>query len=149
YIISYAYLDLLHPVRAVRGRLRGLLGCSSPREFRRPDIRSPSPGILRRGLLLHPSVYLPTRAALRTPAANLIEVSRTLGTRRNAVFRQVAFPLARPAIAVGVALALMETLNDIGASQFLGVRTLTVSVYTTWVNRSDMPGAAQISLAML
>ena len=43
----------------------------------------------------------------------------------------------------------MEALNDIGASEFLGVRTLTVSIYTTWVTRSDLPGAAQIALAML
>jgi len=149
YIIAYAYLDILHPVGAVQGMLRGLLGYSSPREFRLPDIRSMWACILLLGLVLYPYVYLTTRAMFLTQAANLIEVSRTLGTRRNAVFRQVAFPLARPAIAVGVALALMETLNDIGASQFLGVRTLTVSVYTTWVNRSDMPGAAQISLAML
>jgi iron(III) transport system permease protein len=65
------------------------------------------------------------------------------------LFRKVALPLARPAIAVGVALALLEALNDIGASEFLGVQTLTVSIYTTWVSRGDLPGAAQIALAML
>src|SRR5690606_6432354 len=62
---------------------------------------------------------------------------------------RVALPLARPAIAVGVALALMEALNDVGAAQFLGVRTLTASVYTTWIVRTDLPGAAQIAIAML
>ncbi|MFN8680336.1 ABC transporter permease [Paracoccus sp. P2] len=149
YIIAYAYLDILHPVGAVQGALRDLLGYSSPREFRLPDIRSMWGCILLLGLVLYPYVYLTTRAMFLTQAANLVEVSRTLGTRRGGVFRQVAFPLARPAIAVGVALALMETVNDIGASQFLGVRTLTASVYSTWVNRSDMAGAAQISLAML
>ena len=61
----------------------------------------------------------------------------------------MALPLARPAIAVGVSLALLETLNDIGASEFLGVQTLTVAVYTTWVTRSDLAGAAQIALSML
>ncbi len=61
----------------------------------------------------------------------------------------MALPLARPAIAVGATLALMETLNDIGASEFLGVRTFTVSIYSTWVNRSSLPGAAQIALVML
>ncbi|HEY7885802.1 MAG TPA: iron ABC transporter permease, partial [Cellvibrionaceae bacterium] len=64
-------------------------------------------------------------------------------------FFKVALPLARPAIAVGASLALMETLNDIGASEFLGVQTLTVSIYSTWVNRSSLPGAAQIALFML
>lgn len=149
YIIAYAYLDILHPVGPVQSMLRDLLGYSSPREFRLPDIRSIGACTLLLGLVLYPYVYLTTRAMFLTQAANLVEVSRTLGIRRGAVFREVAFPLARPAIAVGVSLALMETLNDIGASQFLGVRTLTVSVYSTWVNRSDMPGAAQISLAML
>lgn len=149
YIIAYVYLDILHPVGPVQGALRGVLGYSSPREFRLPDIRSMWGCILLLGLVLYPYVYLTVRAMFLTQAANLVEASRTLGIRRSAVFRQVALPLARPAIAVGVSLALMETLNDIGASEFLGVKTLTVSVYTTWVSRSDMPGAAQISLAML
>ena len=61
----------------------------------------------------------------------------------------MALPLARPAIVVGLTLALLEALNDIGASEFLGVRTLTVAIYSTWVTRSDLPGAAQIALAML
>ena len=54
-----------------------------------------------------------------------------------------------PALAVGLSLALMETLNDIGASEYLGVRTLTLSIFTTWLNRSSLPGAAQIACVML
>jgi iron(III) transport system permease protein len=79
----------------------------------------------------------------------LIDAARTLGRSRRAVFFSVALPLARPAIAVGLSLTLMETLNDIGASEFLGVRTLSVAIYTTWTTRADLPGAAQIALAML
>jgi iron(III) transport system permease protein len=82
-------------------------------------------------------------------AANLIEVARTLGSSRRRAFLTVALPLARPAIAVGLSLALLEAVNDIGAAEFLGVRTITVSIYSTWVTRSDLPGAAQIALAML
>jgi len=149
YIIAYAYLDLLHPLGPVQGAVRAVLGYDSPRQFRLPDIRSMAGAILLLSFVLYPYVYLPVRAMFQTQAANLIEAARTLGTSRSAIFRQVALPLARPAIAVGVSLALMETLNDIGASEFLGVRTLTISIYTTWVTRSDLPGAAQISLAML
>jgi iron(III) transport system permease protein len=149
YIIAYAYLDILHPLGVVQGAIRALLGYSSPREFRLPDIRSMAGCIVLLGFVLYPYVYITTRAMFLTQAANLVEVSRTLGTRRSQVFRRVALPLARPAIAVGVSLALMEALNDIGASEFLGVRSLTISVYTTWVTRSDLPGAAQIALAML
>lgn len=149
YIIAYAYLDILHPLGVVQGAIRDLLGYSSPRELRLPDIRSMAGCIVLLGFVLYPYVYITTRAMFLTQAANLVEVSRTLGTRRGQVFLRVALPLARPAIAVGVSLALMETLNDIGASEFLGVRSLTISVYTTWVTRSDLPGAAQIALAML
>src|SRR3546814_19895254 len=84
-----------------------------------------------------------------TQAASLIEAAGVLGSTGRSAFFRVALPLARPAIAVGVSLALLETLNDIGASEFPGVQTLTVSVYTTWVTRSDLAGAAQIALAML
>lgn len=149
YIVAYAYLDLLHPLGPVQSALRALLGYASPREFRLPDIRGLAGCIVLLGFVLYPYVYMATRAMFLTQAASLLEAARSLGAGPAAQFFRVALPLARPAIAVGVALALLETLNDIGASEFLGVRTLTVSVYTTWVTRSDLPGAAQIALAML
>ena len=149
YIVAYAYLDILHPVGPVQGAIRALLGYSGPREFRLPDIRSMWGCILLLGLVLYPYVYLTTRALFLTQAASLIEAARSLGTPRRQVFFRVALPMARPAVAVGMSLALMEALNDIGASEFLGVRTMTVAVYNTWLNRSDMPGAAQLSLVML
>jgi iron(III) transport system permease protein len=149
YIVAYAYLDVLHPIGPVQEVVRTLLGYESPREFRLPDVRSMSGCILLLGFVLYPYVYLPVRAVFLMQASNLLDAARTLGAGRRAVFFRVALPLARPAIAVGVSLALMEALNDIGASEFLGVRTLTVAIYTTWVTRADLPGAAQISLAML
>lgn len=149
YIVAYAYLDLLHPLGPFQSLVRAILGYDSPRDFRLPDIRSMAGAVGLLSLVLFPYVYLPTRAMFMTQAANLVEAARTLGTSRGRIFWRVALPLARPAIAVGVSLALMETLNDIGASEFLGVRSLTISVYTTWVTRSDLPGAAQIALAML
>ncbi|MGY1410278.1 ABC transporter permease [Luteimonas sp. A611] len=149
YIVAYAYLDLLHPLGPVQGAVRALLGFDSPRDFRLPDIRGLVGCIVLLGFVLYPYVYMTTRAMFMTQAASLLEAARTLGSGRVALFTRVALPLARPAIAVGAALALLETLNDIGASEFLGVQTLTVSVYTTWITRSDLPGAAQIALAML
>ncbi len=149
YIIAYAYLDILHPIGPVQGAIRYVLGYASPRDFRLPDIRSMTGCIILLGFVLYPYVYIPTRAMFLTQSANLIEAARTLGVSRRGIFWHVALPLARPAVAVGVSLALMETLNDIGAAEFLGVRTLTVSIYTTWVTRSDLPGAAQIALALL
>jgi iron(III) transport system permease protein len=84
-----------------------------------------------------------------TQAASVIEAARILGETPRGVFLRVALPLARPAIVVGVTLALLETLNDVGAAEFLGVKTLTLAIYTTWVTRSDLAGAAQIALSML
>ena len=149
YIIAYAYLDILHPVGPFQTALRALLGYDSPRDFRLPDIRSMTGCIVLLGFVLYPYVYLTTRAMFLMQAANLMDVARTLGVGRRALFWRVALPLARPAVAIGASLAMMEALNDIGASEFLGVRTLTVSIYTTWVTRTDLAGAAQIALAML
>ncbi|AIO74379.1 ABC transporter permease [Burkholderia multivorans] len=149
YIVAFAYLDLLHPIGPVQSAIRWLLGFDSPRQFRLPDLRSLPGAVFVLGFVLYPYVYLSTRAMFVTQSASLLEAARTLGAGRVATFWRVVMPLARPAIAVGVSLALLETLNDIGASEFLGVQTLTVSVYTTWITRSDLAGAAQIALAML
>ena len=149
YIVAYAYLDILHPVGVVQTAIRALIGVDSPRDFRLPDIRSMAGCIVLLGFVLYPYVYLATRAMFLMQSANLIDAARTLGHGRGTVFLRVALPLARPALAVGVSLTLMETLNDIGASEFLGVRTLSVAIYTTWATRADLPGAAQIALAML
>src|SRR5690606_8460844 len=149
YIIAFAYLDILHPLGPVQGLLRDILGYDSPRQFRLPDLRALPGAIVLLGFVLYPYVYLSTRVMFSTQAASLLEAGRILGQSRRGVFFRVALPLARPAIAVGVSLALLETLNDIGASEFLGVQTLTVSVYTTWITRSDLAGAAQIALSML
>lgn len=149
YIIAFAYLDILHPLGPVQGLLRDILGYDSPRQFRLPDLRALPGAIVLLGFVLYPYVYLSTRVMFATQANSLMEAGRILGQSRRGVFFRVALPLARPAIAVGVSLALLETLNDIGASEFLGVQTLTVSVYTTWITRSDLAGAAQIALSML
>lgn len=149
YIIAYAYLDLLHPIGPLQTFIRSMLGFATPQQLRLPDIRSTAGCILLLSFVLYPYVYVTTRAMFMMQAASLIDVSRTLGVSRQGVLWRVALPLARPAIAAGTGLALMETLNDVGAAEFLGVRTLTVTIYSTWINSSDLPGAAQIALFML
>ncbi|CAM4365278.1 ABC-type Fe3+ transport system, permease component [Comamonas aquatilis] len=149
YIVAFAYLDLLHPIGPVQGALRWLLGYDSPRQWRLPDLRSMGGAIFVLGFTLYPYVYMTARAMFMTQPAHLMEAARTLGETRFGAFWRVALPMARPALAVGLSLALLEALNDIGASEFLGVHTLTVSVYTTWITRSDLAGAAQIACSML
>lgn len=149
YIVAYAYLDVLHPIGPVQTALREAFGIARPRDLWFPEIRSLHGCIFLLGVVLYPYVYLPVRAVFQMQSTATLEVARTLGANRLRVFLRVAIPLARPAIAVGVSLALMEALNDIGASEFLGIRTLTVAIYTTWTVRMSVEGAAQIALVML
>lgn len=149
YIQAYVYLDAVHPLGPIPTALRGLLGLSSPRDLPLPEVRSLWGCILLLGLVLYPYVYLIARAAFLVQAASVLEAARTLGAGRWESFTRIALPLARPAIAVGATLALMEAVNDVGASEFLGVQTLTLSIYSTWLNRSSLPGAAQMALVVL
>lgn len=149
YIVAFSYLDVLHPLGPVQEALRAILGIASPRDFRLPDVRSTGGCVLVLSAVLYPYVYLSARASFLLQSAAALEVARTLGASRWRAFLRVGLPLARPAIVAGLTLVLLETLGDIGASEFLGVRTLTVSIYATWVNRSNLPGAAQIALVML
>ena len=149
YVLAYSWLDLLHPIGPVQSTLRALLGYARPADFRLPDLRSLPGAVLIFGLALYPYVYVAVRAVFLSQMTRLTEAARMLGADGRSVFFRVALPLARPAIAAGAALAVMETLNDVGAAEFLSIDTLTAAVYSTWVNRSDLAGAAQIALVML
>ncbi|HWL83332.1 MAG TPA: iron ABC transporter permease, partial [Roseomonas sp.] len=149
YVAAYAWLDVLHPAGPVQTRLRALLGLTDPRAIPLPEIRSLAGCILVMGMVLYPYVYLAARAAFRTQGLEVLRAARSCGAGGMLLFRRVGLPMARPAVAAGAALALMEALNDIGAAEFLGVRTLTVSVYVTWITRSSLEGAAQIALVLL
>ncbi|MCC6734700.1 MAG: iron ABC transporter permease [Bauldia sp.] len=149
YIVAYAYLDVMHPIGPVQTLLRDLLGITRVRDLWFPEIRSMGGCIILLGLVLYPYVYLPVRALFAMQSSSYLEAGRTLGHGPRAVFFRIAIPLARPAIVIGVTLALLETMNDIGASEFLGVRTMTVSIYTTWTTLGSIGGAAQIALLML
>ncbi len=149
YIAAYAYLDVLHPVGPIQTALRFVLGITDPRGLHLPDIRSLGGCILVTSLVLYPYVYLNARVAFAGQAADAIWAARTVGAGGLKLFLRIGLPLARPAVAVGLGLALMEALNDVGAAEFLGVRTLTVSIYVTWLTRGSLEGAAQIALVLL
>jgi iron(III) transport system permease protein len=146
YIVAYAYVELLDYAGPIQGPLRTVFGWQSARDYWFPDIRSMGGAILVLSAALYPYVYLSARASFVQQSVCVLEVARTLGRTSAGVFWSVALPLARPALAGGVALALMECLNDLGAVQYLGVRTLSVSIYTAWQQQSSLGGAAQIAL---
>jgi iron(III) transport system permease protein len=146
YIVAYAYVELLDYAGPVQGGLRFAFGWTSAQDYWFPDIRSMEGAILVLSAALYPYVYLSARASFVQQSVCVLEVARTLGRTSMGVFWSVALPLARPALAGGVALAAMECLNDLGAVQYLGVRTLSVSIYTAWLQQSSLGGAAQIAL---
>ncbi len=149
YIIAFAYVEVLDYTGPVQTLIRNLFGFKTSRDYWFPEIRSLGGAIFVMAAVLYPYVYLTARASFLVQSASTLDVSRTLGASSYGLFFRVALPLARPAIAIGVSLALMECLNDIGAVTFFGVRTLTFSVYDTWLNRSSLGSAAQLALAML
>jgi iron(III) transport system permease protein len=149
YIVAYCYVELMDFSGPFQTGLRALFGFRTLQDYWFPEIRGLPGAIFCMTSVLFPYVYLTVRVLFLTQSARMIDVSRTLGASPWRLFISVALPLARPAVAVGVSLALMETINDIGAVEFFGVRTLTFSIYQTWLNRSDLPGAAQLAMVLL
>ena len=148
YLAAYVYADLFEPLGLVH-RTLGFWFPLPDTVAPLPNLRSMPGAIIVIGLVLYPYVYLSARTMFQFQSAEFGEAARMLGASRWNVFRRVSLPMARPALAVGLALVSLETLNDIGASEYLGVRTLTVSIFTTWLNRGSLAGAAQLSCFML
>ena len=98
---------------------------------------------------LYPYVFLLARTAFVERSPTLVEAARTLGLDRRAAFLRVEMPLARPAIAAGIALALMETLADFGTVAYFGVDTFTTGIYRAWFSFGDRTAAAQLSAMLL
>lgn len=149
YLIAFCFVEVFDYSGATQTALRELFGWHSAKDYWFPDIRTLGGAVFVMSLVLYPYVYLTARASFLQQSACVLEVARTLGRTPFGAFRAVALPLARPALAAGVTLALMECLNDIGAVEYFGVNTLTVSVYATWLERGSLGGAAQIACVML
>jgi iron(III) transport system permease protein len=149
YITAYAYVELLDYSGPAQSAVRSLIGVTSPRDYWFPDIRSLGGAVFVMSAVLYPYVYLSARASFVQQSVCVLEVARTLGRSSVGAFWSIALPLARPALAAGVALALMETIGDLGAVQYLGVQTLSASIYATWQQRGSLGGAAQIAVLAL
>lgn len=149
YVIAYTYTDLLEYSGVVQGALRTLFGWTSARDYWFPEIRSLGGAVSMFTFVLYPYVYLLARSAFLGQSVGVLEVSRTLGRGPWRSFWAVALPMARPAIVVGVALALMETLNDFGTVDYFAVPTLTLGIFNTWFAMNSIEGAAQLSLTLL
>jgi len=149
YVIAYVYTDLLEFAGPVQGALRALFGWETVRDYWFPEIRSLGGAILMLSLVLYPYIYLLARAAFLEQSVSLRDASRLLGCNAWQSFWRISLPIARPAIAVGVSLVSMETINDFGTVDFFAVKSLTAGIYDTWLNMYNLGGAAQIASLML
>lgn len=148
YLLAYVYTDLLDFYGPIQSALRAVTGWQFG-DYWFPPIRSLPGAILMMGLVLYPYVYMLARVAFLEGAVGLLEASRTLGLNPWQGFWRVALPMARPAIAGGAALVMMESLGDYGTVQFFSVNTFAVGIYRTWFSMGDRPTACQLSALLL
>lgn len=149
YVLAIVYIELLDYAGPLQGTLRATFGWTRPTHYWFPEIRSLGGAATMLTLVLYPYVYLLARTAFLDSSVTALEVARTLGRRPWAVFFRVTLPMARPAIAVGVALALMEVLADFGTVQIFAVDTFTTGIYDIWTGFHDVHGAAQLAALLL
>ncbi|MFO0988550.1 MAG: iron ABC transporter permease [Alphaproteobacteria bacterium] len=148
YVVAYAYAGLFDAAGPVHAALREWLGTDGAVSWY-PNIRSLWGAVVVLTVVLYPYVYMLARAAFLEQSVCVLEVSRTLGLTPWGSAWRVGLPLARPSIAVGAALALMEALNDFGAVQHFGVDTFVTAIYRVWQARGDATGAAQLALLLI
>jgi iron(III) transport system permease protein len=146
YVVAYAYTDFLQFSGPLQTALRAWWGLEG-RVF--PEIRNTAGAAWVLTFALYPYVYLLARTALGERAGHLMEAARLLGAPLARRIREVALPLARPAVAAGAALALMETLADFGVSSYFGIQTFTAGIYKAWLAMDDRLAAAQLATVLL
>ncbi len=148
YIIGYAYADALAFAGPIQSALRAAFGWVRG-DYWFPNLNSVGGVSALLTLVLYPYVYLLARAAFLDQSSCVLEAARTLGAGPWGACLRVGLPMARPAIAAGVALALMEALADFGTVQYFGVTTFTTTIYRTWFGLGDRAGAGQLATCLL
>jgi iron(III) transport system permease protein len=146
YVVAYAYTDFLQFSGPLQTLLRGALGVQG-RVF--PEVRNVAGAAWVFTFALYPYVYLLARTALGERTVHLMEAARLMGAPLRRRMREVALPLARPAVAAGIALALMETLADYGVSSYFGIQTFTAGIYKAWLSMDNRIAAAQLATMLL
>lgn len=148
YVLAYAYTHILDHPGIVQSSLRSVMGWG-PRDYWFPEVRSLGGAACMLVLVLYPYVYLLARAAFLQQSGTTFLAARALGSTAWSAFIRVSLPLARPAIAGGVLLAVMETIADFGTVAHFGVQTFATGIYSSWFTFVDRAGAAQLALCLL
>ncbi len=149
YVGAYALVDFLDYAGPLQSSLRVAFGWTNSRDYWFPEIRSRGAAVVVLTAALYPYVFLLVRSALREQSQSVYEVARALGAGPARRFWQVGLPLARPAIAAGSAIVMMETVSDFGVVAHFSVQTLTTGIFTTWLEGGNRSGAAQIASIIL
>lgn len=145
YVLVFVLLGQYAPDSPLQRALRAVLGDG----FQLPEIRSATGTVVVLTLVLYPYVYVLGRAAFLDQSRDTLENARALGLSHARAVARVALPLARPALAAGVALAVMEALADFGAVNLLGYRAMTDAIYRVWYGTFDRNGALQLATVLL
>lgn len=148
YLMAYIYTDFLDIAGPMQTTIRNVFGLSLG-NYWFPNIRSIEGAIIIMSLAFYPYVYMLARSSFLEQSTSLLEASRIMGYSTWQSFFKVALPVARPGIAAGLALALMETLNDFGTVEYFGVQTFTTGIYRTWFGLGERPAAAQLAAFLL
>lgn len=148
YIVAYAYTDFLQFAGPLQSALRAAFDWQRG-DYWFPDVRSIPGAAFIFVFVLYPYVYLLARAAFLARTAAMVDAARSLGLGPLATWLRVNLPLARPAVAAGTLLALMETIADYGAASYFGLQTFTTSIYRAWFALGDRIAASQLAGAML
>lgn len=145
YILGFVFLSVFDYAGPVQTGLRSVFGA----DVWVPEVRSLAGAVVVLSLTLFPYVYLLARSALLEQAPSTYDAARTLGASRSRAFRKVLLPLARPSLAAGAALVMMETLTDFATVQYFNVKTVSVGVYLVWKGTFDRHSATQLSFLVL
>jgi len=145
YLAAFVAVDLLDFYGPVQALWRWMIGAKTLRDYSFFETRSLAGAIIVMALVLFPYVYISCRLVFSHSGRNVIDAARLLGARGGRLFLAIGLPIAWPALAAGLALVVLEVINDIGATQHLGVSSFSVAISDLWLNRSDLPGAARLS----
>jgi iron(III) transport system permease protein len=145
YILGFVFLSIFDVSGPVQGALRSVFGA----EVWVPEVRSLPGVVIVMSLTLYPYVYLLARSALVEQTPGTYDAARTLGAGRGRTLRKVLLPLARPSLAAGLALVMMETLTDFATVQYFNVQTVSVGVYLVWKGSFNFHSATQLAVLVL
>ena len=145
FVMGFVFIGLMEPNGLVHTQWQAIFGADAwfPRLHSRFGV------IMVMTLVLYPYVYILSRAAFREQAATTFEAARVMGYNRVQTFFKLVLPLARPSIAAGTLLAVMEAMTDYGAVQFFDYPTLSQQVVVLWNREYDWGSATQLAVMLL